>query len=141
MIDHSPSPENPLAASQLALNDLITTAPSPESLSDSELEDMHRFVAYAMRQVAVLGEAVVAEQVRREEVAQEPERYTLNDAQRSTLQALCERYGVRFEAEHYYVYPPDSSIMKSYAEGWLGGFEHKDKTLYVGVSPEGRAHS
>lgn len=78
----------------------------------------------------------------------------MTEAQDATLRRLCERYKVPFDPEHYVVWPEDSSIMPGWCEGWLGGPNHAahpelprpahpalKPTLYVGVDPEGRAHS
>lgn len=82
-----------------------------------------------------------------------PERPRMTEAQVAALEGLCGRYGVEYSAEHYYVYPVDSSMMAGWAEGWLGGPQHANPqyqrpaepagkpTLYIGVSPEGEAHS
>jgi len=66
-----------------------------------------------------------------------------NEAQERALRAACERYRVEYRAEHYFVYPDDSSMCPGWAEGWLGGTEIQatDSTIYVGVSPEGDIHS
>lgn len=78
----------------------------------------------------------------------EPER-RMTSAQEETLRDLCERYHVEYDPSHYYVWPEDSVFTPGFAEGWLGGREHSPfpsegpvrLSLYVGVDPEGRAHS
>jgi hypothetical protein len=62
----------------------------------------------------------------------------MNHAQEAKLRLLCHRYGVEFNADHYIVFGPASSMMAGWAEGWIGG---KPGTLYVGVSPAGDSHS
>jgi hypothetical protein len=86
------------------------------------------------------------------EYAPQPER-RINAVQEETLRTLCDRYGVQYAAEHYYVYPSDSIMMPGWAEGWVGGPQHANPdyarpeepvgnpTIFVGVSPEGEAHS
>lgn len=83
----------------------------------------------------------------------QPERRGPNAAQEIALREACDRYGVQYAAENYYVYPEDSPIMPLWAEGWLGGAQHANPdyvrpqepaltpTLCVGVDPEGRIHS
>lgn len=82
-----------------------------------------------------------------------PEQPRITEAQEETLRVLCDRYGVQYAAEHYYVYPQNSTMMAGWCEGWLGGAQHAnpeyatpeepagEPSLYVGVDPEGRAHS
>lgn len=82
-----------------------------------------------------------------------PERLPLTEAQAATLRNLCDRYGVEYLPEHYVVHAPDSTLMPGWAEGWVGGPHHANPqyaepewppgkpTVYVGVSPEGEAHS
>lgn len=74
----------------------------------------------------------------------------MNEAQRKALQDICQRYGVEFREEDYLVFPPTSSMMAGWAEGWVGGEAHArhraghilpSTTIYVGVSPEGEVHS
>lgn len=62
----------------------------------------------------------------------------MTEAQEATLRRLCLGYRVEFLPEHYRVYPADSWMMPGWAEGWIGG---SPGTIYVGVSPEGEAHS
>lgn len=69
----------------------------------------------------------------------------LNPAQEAALQAICGRYGVEYDPDHYFVYPDDASMMPSWCEGWVGGPEHahgtERPTIYVGCSPEGGIYS
>jgi hypothetical protein len=71
-----------------------------------------------------------------------PER-SLTEAQVGSLQNLCERYGVEYRADDYFIYPADSFMMPGWAEGWVGGHEiqWEHPTIYVGCSPEGKCHS
>lgn len=62
----------------------------------------------------------------------------LNPAQEAKLRDLCSRYNVTFDPSHYRVYPETSSMMRGWAEGWVGG---SSETIFVGVSPEGDSHS
>lgn len=62
----------------------------------------------------------------------------MTPAQEEKLRSLCERYNVAFDPTHYMIYPETSSMMRGWAEGWVGG---SSDTLYVGVDPEGRSHS
>lgn len=62
----------------------------------------------------------------------------MTPAQEEKLRFLCDRYSVSFDPAHYMIYPETSSMMRGWAEGWVGGSEG---TLYVGVDPEGRSHS
>lgn len=69
----------------------------------------------------------------------------MNMRQQATLYNLCQRYSVKYDAEDYYVYPADQWMMAGWAEGQVGGIDHvagsEHPTIYVGVSPEGQAHS
>lgn len=67
----------------------------------------------------------------------------LTEAQEATLRKLCERYHVGFDPSHYMVWSDTAVMMPGWAEGWVGGYEHQTRshTIYVGVSPEGEAHS
>jgi hypothetical protein len=67
--------------------------------------------------------------------------------QQETLQVLCERYKVPFDATHY---TPVFDLPDGYVAGWIGGPQHASYergervrcgTIYVGVSPEGDASS
>ena len=62
----------------------------------------------------------------------------LNPAQEAKLRNLCDRYNVEFSPAHYVVHPSTSSMMASWAEGWVGG---SPGTIFIGVSPEGDSHS
>lgn len=62
----------------------------------------------------------------------------MNQAQEAKLRTLCTRYSVPFIEEHYLTFEADSCMMPAWTEGWIGG---KPGTIYVGVSPEGEAHS
>ncbi len=62
----------------------------------------------------------------------------MNPAQIARARLLAARYGVEFDEAHYIVYPPTSSMMAGWAEGWVGG---SPGTIYVGISPEGDSHS
>ena len=73
--------------------------------------------------------------------------------QHQALGRLCLGFGVGYKPTDYYVYPADSWMMPGWCEGWLGGMRHANpeyatpdeprgaSTLYVGVSPDGEAHS
>ncbi len=77
----------------------------------------------------------------------------LTEAQEATLRKLCDRYAVEFDPAHYAVYSDTAVMLPGWAEGWIGGSNHANPdymqptepvgkpTLYVGVSPEGEAHS
>lgn len=78
------------------------------------------------------------------EALPEPE-LTLNRFQVAALRKICGRYNVEFAAEHYMIFPPDSTFMASWCQGWVGGPEHatgsERPTIYIGVSPAGDIHS
>lgn len=59
----------------------------------------------------------------------------LTVAQRDRLQTLCDRFHVRFNPDHFRVYADDASMMKGYAEGWIGN------AICIGVEPNGDSHS
>lgn len=58
--------------------------------------------------------------------------------QEAKLRKLCEDYGVEFERMHY---TPAPDLPTGWVNGWIGGPEHANKTIYVGVDPEGHSHS
>jgi hypothetical protein len=70
----------------------------------------------------------------------------MTNQQAQTLRTLCERYGVAYDPEHY---TPAFDLPTGWVNGWVGGREHATlvlggsarPTIYVGVSPEGEAHS
>ncbi|SIS12060.1 hypothetical protein [Williamsia sterculiae] len=76
-----------------------------------------------------------------ERYSPEPEALRLNDAQVEALERICARYGVEYDPGHYFIYPPGSVMMSGYAEGWVGGTDYAHRTLYIGVSPDGRISS
>jgi hypothetical protein len=57
------------------------------------------------------------------------------DKQVIALSALCGRYKVEFDPDHY---APAFDLPDGYVAGWVGGEERK---LYVGCSPEGEISS
>ena len=84
----------------------------------------------------------------------EPEVYAIgrNDGRMNLLQLLklwrmCGDYEVEFKESDYFVIPQSSSMMKGYAEGWVGGVCYDgdtpgtERTIYVGVAPDGSSHT
>jgi hypothetical protein len=71
------------------------------------------------------------------------ERLKPNEAQEAKLRQLCDGFRVEYASYHYHVYPDDSWMMPGWCEGWIGGHDLQAErpTIYVGVSPEGEAHS
>lgn len=67
----------------------------------------------------------------------------MNKAQEATIRNLCERYNVEFDPKHYVTNSEHSTMMPLWTEGWIGGYDIQSThpTIYVGVSPEGQAHS
>lgn len=59
-------------------------------------------------------------------------------AQEARLETLCNNYGVGFDPDDY---RPQFDLPAGWVGGWVGGLSQRDKTLYVGVSPEGESHS
>ena len=78
-----------------------------------------------------------------------PKPARMTEAQRDKLWDSCGRYGVPFREDDYHVFSPNSSMMASWVEGWVGGNTHATAdrggtdfpTIYLGVSPEGDSHS
>lgn len=70
----------------------------------------------------------------------------MNDAQRSALKALCERYNVPFNESDY---GKSFDLPKGYVAGWIGGTDHgyvngehaPSTTIYVGCDPQGAISS
>lgn len=62
----------------------------------------------------------------------------LTQAQRERLQSLCAGYRVEFNEDDYL---PTFDLPTGWVAGWVGGQNCPKKTIYVGVSPEGDAHS
>lgn len=87
------------------------------------------------------------------ETAPTPEQATLTPAQEETLRRLCERYEVEYDPSHYQVWSDTQWFLPGWCEGWVGGPRHANleygtpdeprgkPTIYVGVSPDGSAHS
>ena len=67
--------------------------------------------------------------------------------QRDKLWELCGRYNVPFREDDYSGPFSGTGLgLKGWVEGWIGGVKHnghnnQEKTIYVGVSPDGRIHS
>lgn len=67
-------------------------------------------------------------------------------AQAIALRALCERYHVEFNGDHY---QPQFDLPDGYVAGWVGGPDHSGAawhgdhkhTIFVGCSPEGGINS
>jgi hypothetical protein len=59
----------------------------------------------------------------------------MTEQQLAALQRICERYGVAFDAAHYW---PQFDLPAGYVAGWVGG---KPGTIYVGCSPDGAISS
>lgn len=62
----------------------------------------------------------------------------LTPKQRERLAALCAGYKVPFREDDYL---PAFDLPAGWVAGWVGGRDCQKQTIYVGVSPEGRAHS
>jgi hypothetical protein len=58
------------------------------------------------------------------------------------LSAICERYSVAYQPEHYINRPMDG-LPDGYVSGFVGGWEIQKEhpTIYIGVSPEGHISS
>ena len=69
----------------------------------------------------------------------------MTQAQRSKLQQLCENYHVPFREDDYWPSAKQTGVGAGWVEGWIGGRDGSGitarRTLYVGVSPDGQAHS
>jgi hypothetical protein len=65
----------------------------------------------------------------------------LTNEQYAKLRSLCDRYRVPFDPTHYRTSSPNAVMLPGYAEGWVGGVDQADQTIYVGVAPNGDAHS
>lgn len=66
--------------------------------------------------------------------------------QRDALWEICGRYNVPFRERDYQIYSGSFSGLEGVAEGWLGGPERNGhnnmgKTIYVGVTPDGRINT
>ena len=76
------------------------------------------------------------------QVTNAPGRMTFH--QREKLWHLCAGYNVPFREEDYSAAPigfGSYSNEPPMYEGWIGGLTMRNKTLYVGVEPNGRSHS
>lgn len=67
----------------------------------------------------------------------------LTGPQRDRLRDLCARYGVAFRESDYVA---AFDLPQGWVSGWVGGADHGEtgpgkQTLFVGVSPDGDAHS
>lgn len=54
------------------------------------------------------------------------------------LSDLCNRYNVKMSLRDYH---PDFSLPAGWFAGWVGGDDQVNKTIFVGVSPQGDSHS
>lgn len=71
----------------------------------------------------------------------QPEDNRMTEEQVIALYRLCVRYNVPFREKDYY---RDFSLPDGYFAGWVGGWtpgSARKKTIYVGVSPDGRVSS
>lgn len=102
----------------------IVTFFSPEFL-DEWITELTRAAAVARVEVARM-------RFRRKAAAH------LTDAQITTLQGLCRGYDVEFDPSHY---QRQFDLPDSYVGGWVGGPDHRDQTLFVGVDSDGSASS
>jgi hypothetical protein len=66
--------------------------------------------------------------------------FELTLLQEAALYAICERYSVAYQPEHY---RPTFDLPEGWVAGWVGGIEQQkvQPTIYVGCSPEGDIHS
>jgi hypothetical protein len=62
------------------------------------------------------------------------------EEQARALFAICERYHVTYDPDHY---KPAFDLPKGYVAGWVGGYgiQKSHPTIYVGCSPEGAISS
>ncbi|NIL77161.1 hypothetical protein RhoFasB10_03302 [Rhodococcus sp. B10] len=58
--------ENLLSSARFSLKSALELLPNPESLSDSELTDLHRMIEDSMSTLTQMGQTVVDEIARRE---------------------------------------------------------------------------
>ncbi|HEY7348131.1 MAG TPA: hypothetical protein VH599_07395 [Ktedonobacterales bacterium] len=64
----------------------------------------------------------------------------LTETQERALGALCLRYHVEYNPDHYL---PAFDLPKGWVCGWVGGpaLQETRRTVFVGCSPEGEIHS
>ncbi len=67
-----------------------------------------------------------------------PEAPRITEAQEDALTALCGRYGVEYDAAHYW---PAFDLPEGWQAGWVGGPDNAEDTIYVGCSPDGEISS
>ena len=68
-----PPHENLLSSARFSLKSALELLPNPESLSDSELTDLHRMIEDSMSTLTRMGQTVVDEIARRQETTNPPE--------------------------------------------------------------------
>lgn len=56
--------------------------------------------------------------------------------QRDRLWVMCGNYNVPFREDDYFFDPVTEMV-----EGWVGGSDSRNKTIYVGVEKDGRSHT
>lgn len=63
--------------------------------------------------------------------------------QETALYAICARYNVEYNPDHYHPTGILDGLPEGYYAGWVGGWQIQKThpTLYIGVSPEGRISS
>jgi len=64
----------------------------------------------------------------------------LTEAQKHSLENLCERYNVPFRKDDY---TPAFDLPEGYVSGWIGGLYGLENkyTIFVGCDPDGRISS
>jgi hypothetical protein len=102
---------------------------------EEELEAARRENAALRDQIAVL----TAERPRSDGAPR------MSQAQRDKLWSLCAGYNVAFREDDYHPSGKQNGVGHRWYEGWIGGVDGTGitsrRTIYVGVDPEGRAHS
>lgn len=67
--------------------------------------------------------------------------HKMTQEQFDKLADLCRRYKVPMKLSDYVVRQAGSIFTPLWIESWVGGNEQENKTLFVGVAPDGASHS
>lgn len=68
-------------------------------------------------------------------------RTKMTQEQFDKLSSLCNRYHAEMRISDYHVRQPDSVFTPGWVESWVGGESCANKTIFVGVAPDGASHS
>ncbi|PBC38493.1 hypothetical protein CJ179_38510 [Rhodococcus sp. ACS1] len=63
------------------------------------------------------------------------------DPQIAKMKDLCERYNVSFIRDDYFMHDINGNWTPGFVEGWVGGDQGVNKTIFIAIEPDGSSHS